>query len=241
MCDVGDESLLMLSELALVDWVALLIALILLGVAGVATYLAHISDGSSGVLSVPPREDGSNYQPSHASSAALNTSTTSTSTALHLVSSNSVSSNSVSSDAAPSHAERLELTVPSTPQPPLFGDAATPTDIAATRIGRAQGPDEVIDLTSDREETVGDRAKRLRSRPVAETRPARSTSLDHPPLTYARATNKLSFGLDSTEGFEPRTPGFFSDPVGRHELRYWNGEKWTEYVKEGSDRFIDPL
>ena len=42
-------------------------------------------------------------------------------------------------------------------------------------------------------------------------------------------------------GFSPRQPGFFEDPIGKHELRYWDGSKWTEHVKEHGQRFTDPL
>jgi len=50
-----------------------------------------------------------------------------------------------------------------------------------------------------------------------------------------------SSNFDRGEGFKARTPGFFDDPMGRHELRYWDGHTWTEYVKEHGERFIDPL
>lgn len=31
------------------------------------------------------------------------------------------------------------------------------------------------------------------------------------------------------------------DPVGRHELRYWNGERWTDHVSDGGVQGTDPV
>lgn len=38
-----------------------------------------------------------------------------------------------------------------------------------------------------------------------------------------------------------RKPGFFDDPMGRHDQRYWDGVRWTEYVKVDGRRTVDPL
>lgn len=36
-------------------------------------------------------------------------------------------------------------------------------------------------------------------------------------------------------------PGWFPDPLGRHEHRYFNGESWTADVSDGGHRLIDPM
>ena len=36
-------------------------------------------------------------------------------------------------------------------------------------------------------------------------------------------------------------PGWYADPLGRFELRYYNGATWTADVSTGGDRFVDPL
>lgn len=36
-------------------------------------------------------------------------------------------------------------------------------------------------------------------------------------------------------------PGWFPDPVGRHEHRYFNGVSWTSDVSDGGQRFVDPI
>ena len=35
-------------------------------------------------------------------------------------------------------------------------------------------------------------------------------------------------------------PGWFIDPSGRHEQRYWSGTEWTEHVTDGGAPGIDP-
>lgn len=32
---------------------------------------------------------------------------------------------------------------------------------------------------------------------------------------------------------EPRSPDWYRDPLGRHDLRYWDGRAWTEQVSDG--------
>jgi hypothetical protein len=39
----------------------------------------------------------------------------------------------------------------------------------------------------------------------------------------------------------PSTPsGWYPDPSGRYEMRYWDGEKWTEHVSRQGQTFTDP-
>jgi len=34
-------------------------------------------------------------------------------------------------------------------------------------------------------------------------------------------------------------PGWFSDPTGRHELRYWDGVRWTSHVSDSGAQSVD--
>ena len=36
-------------------------------------------------------------------------------------------------------------------------------------------------------------------------------------------------------------PGWYADPLGRFELRYYNGAAWTADVSDRGERFVDPL
>jgi len=39
----------------------------------------------------------------------------------------------------------------------------------------------------------------------------------------------------------PTVPsGWYADPSGRFELRYWDGNAWTEHVSRAGQQFIDP-
>jgi hypothetical protein len=34
--------------------------------------------------------------------------------------------------------------------------------------------------------------------------------------------------------------GWYADPSGRFELRYWDGNQWTEHVSRDGQQFTDP-
>jgi hypothetical protein len=39
----------------------------------------------------------------------------------------------------------------------------------------------------------------------------------------------------------PAVPaGWYADPAGRFELRYWDGGTWTEHVSRAGQQFTDP-
>jgi hypothetical protein len=35
--------------------------------------------------------------------------------------------------------------------------------------------------------------------------------------------------------------GWFADPGRRHELRYWDGQRWTEHASDRGIQDVDPL
>lgn len=53
---------------------------------------------------------------------------------------------------------------------------------------------------------------------------------------------------ETTSGAEPSSAassaaapaGWYADPSGRFELRYWNGDKWTEHVSRAGQQSTDP-
>ena len=61
----------------------------------------------------------------------------------------------------------------------------------------------------------------------APTRPARAPAAAPPPPVAA-----------PTAG--PGAPGWAADPYGRHQWRYWDGNRWTEQVADGSTQGTDP-
>jgi Protein of unknown function (DUF2510) len=41
-------------------------------------------------------------------------------------------------------------------------------------------------------------------------------------------------------GQETRPAGWFADPGGRHEFRYWDGQQWTQHVSDRGTQAVDP-
>jgi Protein of unknown function (DUF2510) len=48
----------------------------------------------------------------------------------------------------------------------------------------------------------------------------------------------------ATQATTPSTPnvppGWYADPAGRYELRYWDGSAWTEHVSRAGQQYTDP-
>ncbi len=47
--------------------------------------------------------------------------------------------------------------------------------------------------------------------------------------------------LDDEDSAPSPAPGWHPDPTGRGQLRYWNGQQWTEHVSNGGETSRDPL
>ena len=50
-------------------------------------------------------------------------------------------------------------------------------------------------------------------------------------VTAAAATDDAASGVPA---------GWYADPSGRFELRYWDGNAWTEHVSRAGQQFTDP-
>ncbi|MFM8531692.1 MAG: DUF2510 domain-containing protein [Ilumatobacteraceae bacterium] len=44
----------------------------------------------------------------------------------------------------------------------------------------------------------------------------------------------------ATPGASATPAGWYHDPSGRYELRYWDGSQWTEHVARGGNQYTDP-
>jgi hypothetical protein len=49
-----------------------------------------------------------------------------------------------------------------------------------------------------------------------------------------------SHGRDDARSFGGTPPGWFIDPSGQHEQRYWSGSAWTEHVTDNGVPGADP-
>lgn len=75
------------------------------------------------------------------------------------------------------------------------------------------------------------------------TRPRRRPS-DPPPVLegLSEAPPADRFGLGSSHPPPAALPpaGWYPDPSGRHEQRYWDGKGWSEHVSDQGERSLDP-
>ena len=75
----------------------------------------------------------------------------------------------------------------------------------------------------------------------------RATAARDLPFAPTRRSPPIPGGL----GHRPRRPappvapanpaGWFPDPVGGHDHRYWDGTRWTEHVADAGVSAVDPL
>ncbi len=60
----------------------------------------------------------------------------------------------------------------------------------------------------------------------------------------SESTTSSSWGGSAQQASTPATPavpaGWYADPAGRFELRYWDGTAWTEHVSRSGQQYTDP-
>jgi Protein of unknown function (DUF2510) len=60
----------------------------------------------------------------------------------------------------------------------------------------------------------------------------------------AESSQSPSWGGSAQQAATPATPsvpaGWYADPAGRFELRYWDGAAWTEHVSRAGQQYTDP-
>lgn len=226
-----DKACEMFSDLALIDWIALVFAAVMLAAAAAAGIVAYATAKNRPIRTLA--SDG--HTPAHAATPPP-------------PAENSVR---VSASRASAPTDMIEVPAP----PLLVGSSGAPvpdTAPSSEQHTNAAASEGALIEPSSAEATVAARAAKLRRRPVPDNESGhkRIVSAVEPKRMPAHAPNRafvhssagqLTIDKEHTDGFAARTPGFFEDPVGRHELRYWDGHRWTEYVKEHGERFTDPL
>ncbi len=59
--------------------------------------------------------------------------------------------------------------------------------------------------------------------------------------TGAAATTAAAAPTQPAQPATPSVPaGWYHDPAGRYELRYWDGSAWTEHVSRNGQQYTDP-
>lgn len=232
----------MFTDLAVIDWIALVFAAVLLAAALAAAFLAYITTSRSD-------------RPAAAALAKWK------SRPAHAAGSPDIDIRNEPDDETAAHGDR-------SPRPAHAAEEDTVLDLDAG-ADEAVVSAAVAEPSIDADRRLAERAARLRGRPFPETpsttgstssTSSGSTKLEHRSRVQQVATARVPAhaevirapsmrsgvssspgNFDRAEGFKARNPGFFDDPMGRHELRYWDGHTWTEYVKEHGERFTDPL
>lgn len=67
---------------------------------------------------------------------------------------------------------------------------------------------------------------------------AADTPADAPATETAAETGAEEAAAAAPESTVPA--GWYSDPSGRYELRYWDGSAWTEHVSRAGQQYTDP-
>ena len=57
----------------------------------------------------------------------------------------------------------------------------------------------------------------------------------------SQSTAQQTSPSNTAAASSPKVPAaWYADPSGRYELRYWDGNEWTEHVARGGQQFVDP-
>ena len=64
---------------------------------------------------------------------------------------------------------------------------------------------------------------------------------DAPQAGNSREMNESEIEVDVPESSELPDADWYQDPLGKDELRFWNGTEWSEYVSNGGVVTEKPL
>jgi hypothetical protein len=71
--------------------------------------------------------------------------------------------------------------------------------------------------------------------------PTAATAEPTPAASPAASATVIAAATPAAAQSQPATPaGWYHDPSGRFELRYWDGSQWTEHVARGGQQYTDP-
>lgn len=76
--------------------------------------------------------------------------------------------------------------------------------------------------------------------PATSEAPTEPTVADLTPTTADSATETAAESSETTTAPGAAPAGWYADPSGRFELRYWDGGQWTEHVSRSGQQYTDP-
>jgi Protein of unknown function (DUF2510) len=97
----------------------------------------------------------------------------------------------------------------------------------------------LAEFTTRPHDLAGPAVSQLAGAPTPTAVAERAASVTPTPAPLAEEAPALSPPV-RTEALTPLF-GWYPDVTGRHELRYWDGRRWSEHVKDADVRAIDPL
>ena len=78
----------------------------------------------------------------------------------------------------------------------------------------------------------------------AATRAARAASTTSGGWSGGGTESSSGWSGSAQQTTTPTAPavpaGWYADPAGRYELRYWDGTAWTEHVSRAGQQYTDP-
>ena len=116
-----------------------------------------------------------------------------------------------------------------------LGLATVHVDVAGKRVG-AEFRDRAVDEADRLVEELASLSRGARQRGSVDAGPGGVVSA--PPLTASTASVASAAGAAERA---VKTPGWFADPAGRHQARYWDGDNWSERVADSGVTAVDPL
>ncbi len=114
----------------------------------------------------------------------------------------------------------------------LFSKDKTPDEANAKLRGEAVkcGANAVINVTYDRGISATS-WKALTARGLAVVASPEARPADFQPAA----------GVPTAAPAGTTPAGWNPDPTGRHELRYWDGQQWSEHVSDAGTAAVDPM
>ena len=110
--------------------------------------------------------------------------------------------------------------------------------VGAGRVGHGTGgrSGEPSDVGLQRHRTPADAGSSWAPRPPAATDTSGGWGSGATPAAAAAAAPRRRPSRPP-----PSVPaGWYADPAGRYELRYWDGSAWTEHVSRAGQQYTDP-
>ncbi len=76
--------------------------------------------------------------------------------------------------------------------------------------------------------------------PASSSTPAAAAAAADPSSGYSAASQPSTATAAAAASSSTVPAGWYADPAGRFDLRYWDGNTWTEHVSRAGQQFTDP-